>query len=255
MGTVDETVTLAHALVDGVKGKKPRVAVVEAVENLNEGIAATQALQVAQAKQVNVPTTTGMDLVILDQLADRAWRGFKQRLEGATTLPSTDPDSADAAYALQRVFGDDGLEFLSFQYPAQLNQMKIHLVPLIGDAEGNGKEAGLRELVDRVAGAKYMAHLLTLMAPYEAMVLQRAKTPGAAPVVVAPAHRDLQDAIVAFAMAVISNVKRGDEASLAEAKALLLPIDNARAKARESAASRRAKAKDGAPVAPAPTDG
>ncbi len=45
---------------------------------------------------------------------------------------------------------------------------------------------------------------------------------------------------------------RGDADALADAKALLLPIDNARAKARESAASRRTKAKDGAPVAPAP---
>lgn len=244
MGTIDETVTLAHTLVSGGKPKKPRAHVVEALEHLEAQVAATQAAQVAQAKQLNITTTAGVDPVLIDQVTDRAWRGFKQRLEAATTLPASDPDSADAAYALDRIFGDDGLAFLSTPYAAQLNQMKIHLAPLVGDA----KEAGLRELVDRVAGPKYLAHVLAMVEPYEAMVLARAKAADPTAAVVMPAHRELQEAIVSFAIAVISSVKRGDEASLAEAKAMLLPIDNARAKAREAAGARRGKATEATPV-------
>ncbi len=243
IGTIDETSTLGVAIIENAKGKKHKANVVEALEYVGDRVGAVNALQVAQAKQINTPTTVGVDPTVIDMIADRSWRAFKLRLEAAAMLPTSNPDSVDAAYALQRIFGDDGLEFLGLAYPAQFNQMKVHLVPLFGDQDGKGKEAGLLDKVTRIVGKAYVDHVVAQLEPYEKMVVARAASQTAVTVTVAPVHRELQEAIVEFAMAVIGNVKRGDAASLADAKAMLLPIDNARAKAREGAAKRGSKTK------------
>lgn len=244
MGTIDETVTLGGALVESFKTKKKKKEnVVEALAYIEDRIVAVQALQVAQAKQLNTPTTTGIDPVLTDLTTDRYWRGLKLRLEAASMLPATNPDAGHAAFALQRIFGDDGLEFLGLPHAAQYNQMKIHLVPLFGDDEGKGKEPGLLETVKRIAGEEYVDAVVGQMEPYGKMVMAKATSTATVTVAVAPVHRELQDAIVDLAMAIIGNVKRGDADALAEAKQLLLPIDNARAKSREAAAAKRSKTK------------
>ncbi len=252
MGTIDETVTLGQTLVTNFEAKKKEKVekkqkvkenLVEAIEYLEGRIAAVQALQVAQAKQVNV-APSAVDPTAIDQVADRYWRALKLRLEAAAMLPAGHADVAHASFALQRIFGDDGLEFLNYPHAAQYNQMKVHLVPLFGDEEGKDKEPGLLETVNRLVGdGAYVEAIVGHMPVYGEMVMGKATSNATSTVVVAPVHRELQEAIVDFAMAVISNAKRGSAEVVAEAKQLLLPIDNARAKARESAAAKRAKVK------------
>ncbi len=190
---------------------------------------------------------------VVDQWADRAWKALRMRLEAATLLHPSHEEAAEAQAVLDRLFGDDGTEFLKLGYPAQLTAMNVHMVPIDGEGDdATNQEPGLAERIGELVGTIYLENVRDRIVAYHKMVAAMA-TQTAVPAAQRPHLRVMQEAIVHYATIVIANVKRNDEASLVRARALLAPIDNARAKAVEGLkATRKANAKTKAAKAKTP---
>lgn len=231
---LDQTSTLATTLASAVKPSHPdNLRAVAAELQRLVGIASNA--QLAQSKQLNTPSAKRRSSVEIDTATDQAWRALRYRLEALTFLPADQDLSVRAQLVLQRIFGNEGTEFLKLPYPAQLNQMKLRMAPIDGDADGQHKEPGLAKEIDRLAGPEILANIRAQMADYEAMVSAAAKTTPQSSEPLTPILRQLQDRIVHFSIVVLGNSIPDDEASEAAALALLAPIDNAKAKLKSSA--------------------
>ncbi len=201
------------------------------------------------AQQKAAHESAGAANQAVDLSADRSFSALLQRLRAALLLP---PDHAHPALAekiIDRVFGSDGLEFLRLPYASQLTQMRVRMVPVDGDAEGKGKEAGLAENIDAVAGPAYLANVRHQITRYDAMVHSKSTTAIVSESLLPHLHT-LRTAITHFATIVIGTIRLGKPETLAAAQLLLAPIDNARA-----ASSAAVKPKKAAAEAPTPTAG
>lgn len=174
-------------------------------------------------------TFTGSSVVI-DQRADRSFTAIALRLRAAILQVHDLAVAHEAQQILDRLFGSDGLEFLKLPYPSQLTQMKVRMVPIDGDSQGQGKEPGLAERIDAIAGPLYLANIRARIGEYDEMVHNKSTTV-VSPESLLPHLQTLRTAITHFATLAIATVRLANPDTEVAARALLAPIDNARAAA------------------------
>lgn len=203
-------------------------------------------------------TFTGSSVVI-DQRADRSFTAIALRLRAAILQVHDLAVATDSQQILDRLFGSDGLEFLKLPYPSQLTQMKVRMVPIDGDSQGKDKEPGLAERIDAIAGPLYLANIRARIAEYDAMVHNKSTTVANQESLL-PHLQTLRTAITHFATLAIATVRLAQPETIEAARALLTPIDNARAAAAalakkrpEAAAPVGGQAATGTPAPAIPT--
>ncbi len=258
--SASEAVTLVEILAASVKETHPENLKAHAkyMAGLAAGMVVTQA---AKDKATNATAPNEDEPTTVDMYADRAFKAIRTALEAWTLLHPSFEEPAEAQALIDRIFGEDGTEFLKLPYPSQLHQMNVHMIPIDGEGPTQeGREEGLAERIDTLLGPQFLTNVRARIVTYDKMVTATATAVDDSPAL-RPKVRVLQESIAHFATIVIGNVVRDDEASLAEAKVLLTPIDNARIKAAvQLRATRKAKAKSKVeaepkatvPAAPAP---
>jgi len=232
--TVSTGVTLANALHDACASGAP-AGVKKASKHLKS--VADKAEADLAARNRKLGEFSEEDSRQLDNEADRAWGGFRLRLQGLAMLdPETYPRARRAAELEAKVFAQ-GSEFLKLEYAAQSTAMSSLLKQIDDD--------GFQKDIDDLAGKEFLQAIRHVQPCYEAMVKERLRRDKAMGQNLADSVRAIQSAIVNYAQKVLGTIEHDDPDTTEAARVALLPIANFR----EAAA--RAAAAEGAPAEPA----
>jgi len=235
--TLTSGVTLALALVDACPKTAP-ANVKKACKHLKT-TAETARDQLAERNRA-LGVYTDEDSRILDNEADRAWGGFRMRIQAMAMLSAKEFPQAKRAADLDVQLFAGGMEFLKAEYGAQSTSMAAILERIESD--------GLAKEIDDIAGPQFLKALRHVQPRYEAMVKERLRRDNAIGQNLSEMTRTLQAAIVNHASKIIGTIEHDEPDTLEAARLALLPISNFR----DAAAGRAQRAaKDEAP-APAP---
>lgn len=234
--TVATGVSLSFALVDACPMASPQ-SVQKAAQHLKA--TADKAQSDLADRNRALGTFTEEDSRVLDNEADRAWGGLRMRLQGMAMLsPDVYPNARRAA-ELDALLFTGGLEFVIAEYASQSATMGSILERIDAD--------GLQADIDTIAGPEFLQALRDVQPRYEAMVSERLRRDAAMGKNLLATTRDLQSAIVNYAIKVIGNIAHDDPTTSETARIALLPIANFR----EAAAARTART---TPAATPPAD-
>jgi len=175
----------------------------------------------------------------LDNEADRAWGGFRMRIQGMAMLsPDAFPEAKRAAELDVLLFAG-GTEFLKAEYASQSTSMGAILKRVDQDE--------LQSDVDSIAGPEFLQAIRNIQPRYQAMVSERLRRDTATGQNLLETTRGLQAAIVNYASKVIGTIDHEEPETAETARVALLPIANFR----DAAAGRAQRAAPGEPAADA----
>jgi hypothetical protein len=197
--TVSSGVTLAHALVDACPKTAP-ANVKKAAKHLKS--TADKARDDLAERNRALGAFSDEDSRVLDNEADRAWGGFRMRLQAMAMLSVDRFPKAKRAAELDALLFAGGTEFLKAEYDSQSASMAAILKRIDDD--------GLRKDLDALAGPEFLQAIRDVQPRYETMVSERLRRDKAAGQNLSETTRGLQAAIVNYAGKLIGTIEHDD---------------------------------------------
>ncbi len=222
-------ITLARSLADA----SPKEAPDHVLKSRKKLIAAADsAASALTARRRRLGAVSEEDARAVDALADSLFGALRMRIQGYAALPGAEyPLAPKAAEIDARLFGQDGLSFLTLSYSSQSAAMAT-VLQLI-------EEDNLRKEIDQIAGKEFLQAIRAVLPRYEAMAKARL-TAADEDVSLKEQVRALANAVVDYATKVLGMIDNDHPETLDVVRAALRPID-----AHREATARRA---------PSPTD-
>jgi hypothetical protein len=216
--TASSGVALAQALV-AAAAKEPPAPVKKALKKLKSVADKAEADLSERNRALGVFAEE--DSRVLDNEADRAWGGFRMRLQALAMLDGESFPRAARAAELDHKLFSGGMEFLKADFPTQSVKMSAILKRI--DADDLAKD------VDDLAGKEFLEEIRDVQPRYEAMVTERLRRDEATGQNLLDTTRGLQKAISDYAQKVLGNADADDPAEQEAVRVALLPIANHRA--------------------------
>ena len=181
-------------------------------------------------------TTTAKrsDKVQVDRRVDTVWGALRMRLEGCAVLPVEAHPRSEEARGLLAILFPDGLDFLSFDFESEWAESNQRLERI--------KAEKLEPVIDAIAGPEFLKELRAAHALYGEVlgITKPQEVPADATALLSPL-RVLVSAIGDYLLQVVASVDREDPATIASARAALLPVDRLREATARRGAGRSAK--------------
>lgn len=222
---VPGAVALGHALLSATPTEAPEP-VRAAAHTMRKALDALQ-----KAWATTLPAKVP-DPRPVDTSYDAAWSALRERIATALTLAASQPELAERAERILSLLFPTGADFLKLPYAKQWAEAEKRLALV--------QTEGLRDDIERLAGAPYFAQVETLHQSYgEALGITKAKEPPPPAANVLEPLRLAQRAMGAYQIQLVA-AALDDEAFAEAARRALAPVDAARA-----AAARRARGQQG----------
>lgn len=162
------------------------------------------------------------DRRLLDQEADHAWAGLRQRLLGYTMLPHDQFEQAKQAQdVLTTLFGNEGLSFLGMSYPEQSVAMTTLLERIDNEK--------LEKAINTLCGPEFLKHLQSIVPRYRTMVEQQWLRTTGSKINLREHTQALSTSILNYTSKVIAMLDESDASSIEKVQEMFRPIDKMRA--------------------------
>jgi hypothetical protein len=241
---INNGVTLCKALVDACPKGAP-ANVLKARKKLDT--TADAAATALTARRRKLGTVSDEEARDLDQEADGAFGALRMRLQAYALLPvERYPLAKDAAEITVRLFGDEGLNFLSFAYNAQ-NTAMASVLRLIDEDK-------LEKTINTIVGPEFLEQIRDVLPRYDAMAKARMSSVDGDTNLMEHV-RAMQAAIVDYANKVSGMVDEDDPATVEAVQRALRPIDAHREAVARAAQGGEPAREDDAPPAGQPGAG
>lgn len=222
----NESLALVQQLLNAATGETLPASVSVALADVSADRDALQAVIGAETNLEDVPGVRTIDIV-----EDAAWGIVRDFLAVWGRLPEELPEGVQARHALQRLFGDTGLEF---------TQERVVTEAAIGDTKlGVVKAEKLDDIINSLGGAVILKHLIDTHGEYHGAIAAAQESASAEAPQIQKAFESIKDAMELYIAKVVGSVERGKPETAAVAIRLLSPIDEWKAATKK--AKREAK--------------